>query len=209
MLRACLPCRRRPPRTSSTSRPGVQFEVFLDEHRDALNGCLDGLTEEQARRSLVPSRTTLLGLVKHATFVEKVWFDEAITCRSRAEIGIPATPDESFVLDDDDTIATVQRAHREACEASRRATSSLGLDDLVHGNRRGPLPLRWVYLHVLRELAQHCGHADILREQVLAAAPSGAGRGAPLRRPRSAARSRRPPTSSSSARRTAVFSGTT
>jgi hypothetical protein len=144
-----------------------QFEVFLDEHRDALNRCLDGLTEEQARRSLVPSRTTLLGLVKHVTFVEKVWFDEAITCRSRAEIGIPATPDESFVLHDDDTIATVARAHREACEASSRAARSLGLDDLVHGNRRGPLPLRWVYLHMLRELAQHCGHADILREQLL------------------------------------------
>ncbi|MEP7179717.1 MAG: DinB family protein [Pseudonocardiales bacterium] len=145
----------------------VQFEVFLDEHRYALNGCLDGLTEEQARRALVPSRTTLLGLVKHATFVEKVWFDEAITCRSRAAIGIPATPDESFILDQDDTIATVQRAHLEACEASRRATSSLSLDDLLHGNRRGPLPLRWVYLHMLRELAQHCGHADILREQLI------------------------------------------
>jgi hypothetical protein len=145
----------------------AQFEVFLDEHRSVLNGCLDGLTEEQVRRSLVPSRTTLLGLVKHATFVEKVWFDEAVTCRSRAEIGIPATPDESFILDDDDTIATAQRAHREACEASRRATSSLGLDDVVHGNRRGPLPLRWVYLHMLRELAQHCGHADILREQLI------------------------------------------
>ncbi len=145
----------------------AQFEVFLDDHRRALNGCLDGLTEEQVRRSLVPSRTTLLGLVKHATFVEKVWFDEAVTCRSRAEIGIPATPDESFILDDDDTISTVQRAHREAYEASRRATSSLGLDDMVHGNRRGPLPLRWVYLHMLRELAQHCGHADILREQLI------------------------------------------
>jgi len=145
----------------------TQFEAFLDEHRSELNSCLDGLTEEQVRRSLVPSRTTLLGLVKHATFVEKVWFDEAVTRRSRAEIGIPATPDESFVLDDDDTIATVQRAHREACESSRRATSSLGLDDMVHGNRRGPLPLRWVYLHVLRELAQHCGHADILREQLI------------------------------------------
>ncbi len=115
----------------------------------------------------MPSRTTLLGLVKHATFVEKVWFDQAITCRSRAEIGIPATPDESYIIDDDDTIATVQRAHREACESSRRATSSLGLDDMVHGNRRGPLPLRWVYLHMLRELAQHCGHADILREQLI------------------------------------------
>jgi hypothetical protein len=145
----------------------AQFEVFLDEHRSALNGCLDGLTEEQARRSLVPSRTTLLGLVKHAAFVEKVWFDEGITCRSRAEIGIPATPGESFILHDGDTIATVRQAHREACESSRRATSSLGLDDVLHGNRRGPLPLRWVYLHMLRELAQHCGHADILREQLL------------------------------------------
>jgi hypothetical protein len=145
----------------------TQFEAFLDEHRNALNSCLNGLSEEQARRSLVPSRTTLLGLVKHATFVEKIWFDEAITCRSRIEIGLPATPDESFILDGTDTIATVRQAHREACEASRRATSALKLDDVVHGNRRGPLPLRWVYLHVLRELAQHCGHADILREQLI------------------------------------------
>jgi hypothetical protein len=97
----------------------------------------------------------------------KVWFDEAITCRSRAEIGIPATPDESFILDDADSIASVQQAHREACAASRLAAASLALDDLVHGNRRGPLPLRWVYLHMLRELAQHCGHADILREQIV------------------------------------------
>jgi hypothetical protein len=145
----------------------AQFEAFLDEHRGALNTCLDGMTEEQVRRSLLPSRTTLLGLVKHATFVEKVWFDEAVTCRPRSEIGIPATPDESFMLDDDDTIATIQRAHREACAASRRATSTLGLDDRVLGNRRGPLPLRWVYLHMLRELAQHCGHADILREYLI------------------------------------------
>ncbi len=145
----------------------AQFEAFLDEHRRQLNRCLDGLTEEQARRALVPSRTTLLGLVKHATFVEKVWFDEAVTGRSRAEIGIPAASDESFILHDDDTIANVQQAHREACESSRLAISALGLDEWVYGYWRGPLPLRWVYLHVLRELAQHCGHADILREQIL------------------------------------------
>lgn len=145
----------------------AQFEAFLDEHRSALRSCLDGLTEEQARRSLVASQTTLLGLVKHATFVEKVWFDEAVTGRSRAEIGIPATSDQSFVLADDDTIAAVQQAHREACAASRRATAALDLDDILSGHRRGPCPLRWVYLHVLRELAQHCGHADILREQLV------------------------------------------
>jgi Protein of unknown function (DUF664) len=145
----------------------AQFEEFLDEHRSALRRCLDGLTEEQARRSLVASRTTLLGLVKHATFVEKVWFDEAVTGRSRAEIGIPEVSGDSFVLQEGDTIASVQRAHREACASSRRATSALGLEDRVCGYWRGPLPLRWVYLHVLRELAQHCGHADILREQIL------------------------------------------
>ena len=145
----------------------VQFETFLDQHRVALNACLDGLTEQQARRSLVPSKTTLLGLVKHATFVEKVWFDEAVTCRSRDELGIPDGPDDSFDLHDNDTIATVRQAHREACKASRKAVAALDLSDLLHGNRRGPLPLRWVYLHVLRELAQHCGHADILREQLL------------------------------------------
>jgi hypothetical protein len=144
----------------------AQFEAFLDEHRAGLNNSLAGLTEEQARRSLVPSRTTLLGLVKHAIFVEKIWFDQAVTTRSRAEIGIPETPDESFILTDDDTIESVRRAHEEACAASRRATAELDLDDVLPGNRRGPLPLRWVYLHVVRELAQHCGHADILREQI-------------------------------------------
>ena len=144
----------------------VQFEIFLDEHRHALSTCLDGLSEEQARRSLVPSRTTLLGLVKHATFVERVWFDEAVTCRSRAELGIAAGPEESFLLADDDTIATVRQAHLDACADSRRAVSALGVDDILRGNRRGPLPLRWVYMHMLRELAQHCGHADILREQL-------------------------------------------
>ncbi len=147
----------------------TQVEAFLDEHRAALRDSLDGLSEEEARRSLVPSATTLLGLVKHATFVEKVWFDQAVSCRTRAEIGIPEDSRESFVLTDADTVASVSQAHADACAASRRATASLGLDDLLRGHRLGPLPLRWVHLHVLRELAQHCGHADILREQVLAA----------------------------------------
>lgn len=101
------------------------------------------LTEQQARQSLVPSKTTLMGLVKHATFVEKVWFDEAVTCRSRDELGIPAGPNESFDLYGDETIASVRQAHREACAASRRAVADMDLSALLQGNRRGPLPLRW------------------------------------------------------------------
>lgn len=150
-----------------------QLEAFLDDHRRALHGCLDGLTEEEARRELVPSKTTLLGLVKHATFVEQVWFDEAITGRSRAEIGCPADPDASFDLDADDTIESIRDAYATVCAASRAGAAGLGADDVVTGNRRGPLPMRWIYLHALRELAQHCGHADILREQVIASRDAG------------------------------------
>jgi hypothetical protein len=144
------------------------IELFIDEDRAALQDCLDDLTDDQARRRLVPSTTTLLGLVKHAAFVERVWFGEAVTGQSRAELGVVASPEESFVLDDGDTIESVRAAHRAACEQSRRAAAALSLDDVLSGNRRGPMPMRWVYVHLLRELAQHCGHADILREQVLA-----------------------------------------
>jgi Protein of unknown function (DUF664) len=147
----------------------VQLETFLDEHRAALRGCLDDLTEEQARRRLVPSMTTLLGLVKHATFAEKVWFGGALTDHKRQEMGLPPRAADAFILSDEDTIESVRRAHDEACAASRRATAGLGLDDVVHGHRFGPLPMRWIYLHALREFAQHCGHADILREQIRAA----------------------------------------
>ena len=160
----------RPERTplDVTQEPlKVQLETFLDEHRAALHACLDGLTEEQARRSLVPSRTTLLGLVKHATYAERVWFGEAVTGRPRQEMGLPPTAAEAFILTDEDTIESIRRAHAQACEASRRAAAGLGLDDVLRGHYLGPLPLRWVYLHALREFAQHCGHADILREQIL------------------------------------------
>jgi hypothetical protein len=151
----------------------VQLETFLDEYRAALPACLGGLTEEQARRSLVPSRTTLLGLVKHVTYLEWVWFGEAVTGRPREELGLPSAAADSFILTAEDTIESVRRAHGEACAASRRAAAGLDLDDVLRGHRFGPLPLRWVYLHVLREVAQHCGHADILREQILSAGQQG------------------------------------
>jgi Protein of unknown function (DUF664) len=152
-----------------------QFESVLGEHRRALYDCLDGMTEEEARCELVPSKTTLLGLVKHATFVELVWFNEAITCRSRTEIGCPPGPDESFELDPNDTTDSVRATYGQACDASRAAAANLGIDDVVNGNRRGPLPMRWIYLHAVRELAQHCGHADILREQIIASRSAGQG----------------------------------
>ena len=146
----------------------TQLEAFIEEYRSAIEHTLDHLTEEQARRRLVPSATTLLGLLKHVTWMQQVWFEECVGGRSRSELGLVQTPDESFRLADHDTVASVTAAYREACATARTAVADLSLDDVMTGHRTGPRTLRWVYLQVLRELAHHCGHADILREQVLA-----------------------------------------
>jgi len=143
-----------------------RLDELLDEYRASLHDSLDRLTEDEARLRLVPSKTTLLGLLKHVTYVEGVWFDQAINGGSYTEIGIPSTPDRSFTLRDADTIASIQEAHRSRCEVSRRTLAGLTLDAIVDG--RGKRSVWALQLQVLRELAQHAGHADILREQVLA-----------------------------------------
>ncbi|WP_410660402.1 DinB family protein [Amycolatopsis sp. lyj-112] len=146
----------------------TQLDAFIEEYRGAIERTLDSLTEEQARRRLVPSATTLLGLLKHVTWMQRVWFEECVGGTSRRKLGLVGSPDESFRLSDDDTVASITAAHREACATARIAVAELPLDTVVTGHRAGPRTLRWVYLQVLRELAHHCGHADILREQVLA-----------------------------------------
>jgi len=145
----------------------TQLDALIEEYRSAIEVTLDCLTEEQVRRQLVSSATTLLGLLKHVTWMQRVWFEECVGDTSRRALGLVQSPDESFRLAAEDTVASVTAAHREACATARTAVANLPLDAVVTGHRTGPRTLRWVYLQVLRELAQHCGHADILREQVL------------------------------------------
>ncbi len=55
---------------------------------------------------------------------------------------------------------TAYRAEAVACD---RAVAGYALDDVAR--RAGQAEtLRWIYNHMIRELARHCGHADILRE---------------------------------------------
>lgn len=115
----------------------------------------------------MPSETTLLGLLKHVTWMQRVWFEECIEGRSRLELGLVNSPLQSFRLSADDTVATVIAEHRTACSTARLLAKNYSLDTVVTGHRSGPRTVRWVYLQVLRELAHHCGHADILREQIL------------------------------------------
>jgi hypothetical protein len=144
----------------------TQLEAFLDTNRDELAQTLEGLTEEQARRRLVPSLTTPLGLVKHVTWAEQVWFHVSLAGRTREEVGIPHENDPSWELTEDDTIASVVAEYHRVCAEAREIASAYTLDDLVLHNRRGPLTLRWLYVHMIEETARHAGHADLLREAI-------------------------------------------
>jgi uncharacterized damage-inducible protein DinB len=143
------------------------LEGMVDDQREEIARLLDGLSEEEARARLVPSLTTPMGLVKHATFVEKVWFHSRMAGRSRAEVGIPDTVDESFELTADDTVEGVRAAYVAVCDRSREIAAGRDLDERYPWHS-GDVSLRWVLAHMVRELARHAGHGDILVEQLRA-----------------------------------------
>ncbi|MFJ6198016.1 DinB family protein [Micromonospora sp. NPDC092111] len=152
---------------ASTAPEREVLEAFVDAYRDEIVGKVRGLSEEDARRSLVPSLTTLVGLVSHAAAVERNWFQHCLAQQPRAQIvGNSFGDDASWQVGPDETVAGVIAEYATACERSRQIAAGFALDDTVPHPRLGRVSLRYIYVHMIRELARHCGHADILREQI-------------------------------------------
>jgi hypothetical protein len=143
------------------------LEWFLDYHRTALSGKLRGLSEADARRRLVPSRTTLLGLVNHAAAVERNWFQHYLGGKPREEItGNARGDDASWDVAADQTIGGAIAELESACAASRQIAAGFSLDQTVPHDQLGHVTLRFIYVNILGEYARHAGHADIIREQI-------------------------------------------
>jgi hypothetical protein len=143
------------------------LEWFLDYHRMALCGKLRSLSEEDARRRLVPSLTTLLGLVSHAAAVERNWFQHYLGDKPREEITGNARGDaSSWDVGADKTIGDVIAELESACAVSRQIAAGFSLDHTVPHDQLGQVSLRWIYVNILGEYARHAGHADIIREQI-------------------------------------------
>ncbi|QBJ96375.1 DinB family protein [Rhodococcus sp. ABRD24] len=152
----------------TTTEDRAMLERMLDVQRAELLHLVDGMSEANVRQRLVPSLTTLLGLVKHGIFVEKVWFHHRIAGRPRSEVDIPDDIDESFRLTDSDSIESVSAAFTAACARSRTvAADHPDLAETISWHK-GDVTLRFIFTHLIQEYARHAGQGDILREQIAA-----------------------------------------
>lgn len=131
---------------------------------------IEGVPDADLRRSMVPSGTTLLGMVKHLAYVERSWFQNVFMGR---EVDLPWTdedPEADFRIEPGETTEQIVQLYRDECEKSRGIISEASLDDLSKGRpdsgKRSGFSLRWIVVHMIEETARHNGHTDILREQI-------------------------------------------
>jgi uncharacterized damage-inducible protein DinB len=141
------------------------LESFLDDYRDILVRKVSGLSDTDARRSLVASSTTVGGLIKHLRWAEYGWFDQLLQERSNDN---RRTHDRAWEFEflPEESLPTLITDYQTQCEESRRIAARYPLDHVVPHRRFGTVSLRWIYVHMIEETARHTGQIDILREQL-------------------------------------------
>lgn len=137
-------------------------EAFLDFYRDVVVHKVRGVTDPDARRRLLPTPTTLIGLVKHLTVVERDWFHRLAD--DHPDIPPADEDDTTWTVTDTDVLDAALAAYDRACALSRSTAAGFALDDTITHPNVGQVSLRWIYIHMIEETARHTGHADIVRE---------------------------------------------
>lgn len=154
-----------PENAVATAAERPMLEVWLDTYRATVVDKITGLSEEDIRRRLVPSLTTVGGVVKHLRWVETGWFEYLLGARS-GDNRRAHPRDWEFTVQPDDTADSLIAGYRAACARSRAVAKGFALDDVVPHHEMGSVSVRWVYVHLIEETARHAGHLDILREQL-------------------------------------------
>ncbi len=151
---------------------------YAGSERETLNGFLDflratirwkcrGLSDEQARRALLPSElTTVAGLVGHLRYVEQYWFGVVLGGEpDEWKETLASDPDAEFRAALDVPLARLLDEYERQCEHSRRIVEERELDDEVPF-RGATVSVRFVLTHLIEETGRHAGHLDVLRELI-------------------------------------------
>jgi len=139
--------------------------AWLDFHRATLLRRLEGLDDVDLRRPLVPSGTSLLGIVKHLAYVERWWF--CIVFAGQL-LDVPWTdedPDADWRIEPDDTTEEVIALYGREIARARTCIEGAGPDDIARYPSSAKT-LRWIMVHMIEETARHNGHADVIRELI-------------------------------------------
>lgn len=154
-----------PEDTVATAAERPLLEKWLDIHRDTVVDKITGLSEGDIRRRLVPSLTTVGGVVKHLRWVETGWFHQLLGARTGDSRRTHAR-DWEFTVEPGDSGESLVAEYRAACARSREVVAAYSLDDEVPHLAMGSVSVRWIYVHLIEESARHAGQLDILREQL-------------------------------------------
>jgi hypothetical protein len=142
----------------------ASIEGFLDWQRASIVYKATGLSDADAARRLLPSLTTVSGLIRHLADVERSWMREDMAgetlVRSRWS---EDDPDGEFRVTENDSLAEIIGDYEAACAESREVAAQFDLDDRSVAED-GRYSLRWILLHLTEETARHLGHIDVLRE---------------------------------------------
>ena len=142
------------------------LRVALDRHRDAILWKLEGVGDEDLRRPLVPSGTSLLGLVKHLAAVEYGWFCDTFGRPAEPLPFDDDDPDADLRVEPEETTAGILAFYGRARATSDRVIDEIGLEETGMAWFGEPVTMRWVLIHMVEETARHAGHVDILRELI-------------------------------------------
>ncbi len=141
------------------------LSAFLDWYRDSLVRKVEGLDRDALSRRLVPTATTLLGIVKHLAYVERGWFQNTFLGQHLYRPDRDGDDAAEFRIEDEDTVDGILALYQQEVTRSREIVAGAGLDDHARREDRRDYTLRWIMVHMIEETARHVGQADILREQ--------------------------------------------
>jgi uncharacterized damage-inducible protein DinB len=138
----------------------------LQSHRDVMVWKLDGLSDEEVRRPMVPSGTNLVGLVKHLANAEYGWFCETFGRPTEPLTDISADPEADMRAAEGEATADIVAFYRRAWAAADATILELPLEATGRSYSGRTVSLRWVLVHMIEDTVRHAGHADILRELI-------------------------------------------
>jgi uncharacterized damage-inducible protein DinB len=142
------------------------LHASLERHRAVVRWKVAGLDDEQLRRRMTPSQTSLLGMVKHLAAVEYGWFCLTFGRDTEPLPFDDDDPDADLRVTPDESTADVLAFYERACAAADRVIEELEVTAVGTAWYGDEVSLRWVLIHMIEETARHAGHMDILRELI-------------------------------------------